>query len=128
MRCRSLRPFFCYWAPPILLGFIIFYLSSRPSPQIGPNIPHIDKLFHFIIYSVLAILIWRGLYYASSPFFKKRAVLFAIIFTVLYGITDEIHQSFLPYRCCDLFDLLSDAFGACIAMIGVTGYKNGHGK
>ena len=124
MRCEY-RGFVKYWLPPIIFEIAIFILSSPPSPSIGPQIPHIDKLYHFLIYFTLALLLWRAFYYASSPFFKKNAVLFAFILTIILGVSDEFHQFFVPLRQAEFFDVVFDSLGAGIGMIGICFYSNG---
>jgi VanZ family protein len=38
------------------------------------------------------------------------------LLSVAYGIVDEVHQSFVPGRVCSVVDVLSDAFGAALAI------------
>lgn len=35
----------------------------------------------------------------------------AVIITLLYGISDEIHQSFVPNRTYDIHDIVADGIG-----------------
>ena len=123
MRCKPVE-FFKYWFPPIIYAALIFYLSSRSSINFGPNIPHIDKLYHAIIYSVFAVLLWQAFYYASPAPFQKRAILFALILTILFGISDEWHQLHVAFRHADFFDLLFDSVGASLALISVSWWNN----
>jgi VanZ family protein len=44
---------------------------------------------------------------------------FGIVFTSLFGISDEIHQHFTPGRSPDPYDVLADTIGACIAALMV---------
>ncbi len=127
MRCKPVD-FFKYWLPPVIYAALIFYLSSRSSIDLGPEIPHIDKLYHALIYSVFAVLLWRAFHYASPAPFKKRAILFALIFTILFGISDEWHQFYVAFRHADIFDLLFDSVGASLALISVSWWNNGERK
>lgn len=122
MRCRA-PGFLYYWGPPIILEGIIFFLSSNPLPKSVPGIPFVDKIYHAIIYLILALLIWRALFYSSTDFFQKRALLFTLIITILLGISDEWHQSFVPARSPELLDLLFDAIGATICVIFLRYYN-----
>jgi VanZ family protein len=36
----------------------------------------------------------------------------AAAITIVYGVTDEFHQSFVPGRSADAYDLAADAAGA----------------
>jgi VanZ family protein len=44
----------------------------------------------------------------------SRALLFAIVTASLYGMTDEAHQLFVPFRESSWLDWLADAVGAVI--------------
>jgi len=118
MRCRAAL-FIRYWLPPIFFQLVIFYLSGRPFPKILPRLSYIDKFVHITIYFILTSLLWRALYYASPQFLKNKALVLALILAIISGITDEYHQSFLPYRNADIFDILSDTIGAFIFIIGL---------
>jgi VanZ family protein len=41
----------------------------------------------------------------------------AVLFSTAYGLTDEIHQHFVPPRQMDGLDLLADASGAALAAV-----------
>jgi VanZ family protein len=41
----------------------------------------------------------------------------ALLYCLLYGATDEIHQYFVPSRSCDIFDWFADATGALLATL-----------
>ncbi len=89
---------------------LIFYVSHQtfaPSPQL---FPHIDKLLHFTCYFGLAFLLAQA--NAHGPMRKRFWIAFAI--ASLYGITDEIHQSFVPGREADFWDWLADSSGAWV--------------
>lgn len=40
----------------------------------------------------------------------------AVVFASLYGVTDEIHQIFVPMRSCDPLDWLVDTLAALLAV------------
>lgn len=99
-----------------LLGYmlLIFIESSIP----GDRLPKTefefgDKIIHFLVYSVLCLLFFYSLK-NQSKYVKllKFAPEFSLMFTSLYGITDEIHQYFVPNRSCELYDWLADTAGA----------------
>lgn len=108
-----------YWVPLIGYAGLIFYFSSLPQPQelmpvfleeVG------DKVLHLAEYGLLGILSYRALRHASGHWAANYAVALAIAVAVLYGITDEVHQAFVPEREADLWDLLADAAGAGLAV------------
>lgn len=94
---------------------LIFCLSHTPNlrPPAPEFIPHLDKLLHFIAYAIMA-----G--FAYLTFFQWRVrslVLTSIFFCVIYGATDEFHQSFIPGRETDFFDLVADTLGAATSAL-----------
>lgn len=104
------RPIIC-WILVILYAALIFYLSSGP---LTVDLPGNDKLHHMVEYGIFSFLLYNAL---RSSFKKERPwkiVLLAIILTVLYGISDEFHQLFVPSRSADLYDVVADASGAII--------------
>ena len=94
----------------------IFILSSGPVPIEGPSFPAKDKIAHVAIYAGLAAIVGAGIRRKgrSSPAFE---IMFPILFATLYGVTDEIHQSFVPTRSCDLLDVAADFTGAVLVQI-----------
>lgn len=100
---------------------IIFILSSisdfQNVEEVLPwfvNIP--DIAAHFVLYFILASAAWFDFHQEVSRFLTKRPVLASVVFTTLYGVTDEIHQLFVPGRHFEIKDLLVD-FTASVAAV-----------
>lgn len=95
---------------------LIFYLSSLS--EFGKlKLPYgSDKIIHFLKYSILAFL----LAWALNKSGVKRFILLGWVIASLYGITDEIHQSFVPKRSASIYDVLADMAGS---FFGVYAYK-----
>jgi VanZ family protein len=68
---------------------------------------------------VLGILCLRGLW-RSSALVGVRAVVMATCMAALYGVTDELHQIFTPFRSPDWHDVAADAVGALIGAVAWT--------
>jgi VanZ family protein len=94
---------------------LIFALSSIPSP---PQLPSAigDKGGHAILYSGLAALIVRALAGGWRRFGGVTAVA-AVLYSMLYGVSDELHQLFVPTRMADVNDLAADTVGAAVAVV-----------
>lgn len=90
----------------------IFWASSRsrPFPFLPQGLLEADKLLHAGAYAVLAGLVLCAL--PRGRLGGARAVVIAVLVAVLYGATDEWHQSFVPNRSADPLDLAADAAGA----------------
>jgi VanZ family protein len=72
----------------------------------------LDKLLHFSAYAALGIA--TGLW-ISPTFWNRRPVLSLLIITLIvsaYGVTDELHQYFVPGRDSDIRDWIADTLGA----------------
>ena len=72
-----------------------------------------DKLEHAVEYFILALLLLRALKHSLV----KRPFLMSIIIASLYGITDEIHQLFVPGRFFAVSDMLANTFGASLILL-----------
>ena len=103
-----------HFIPSILIMFLIFFLSSRSSTGIGGSRTQqflIHKTLHIIVYALLS----ASFYYAfstSTLVATKYIFILSVILTFLYGITDEIHQTFVPGRGGKFSDTLFDLIGA----------------
>jgi VanZ family protein len=110
---RWLRDFL----PLVLWMLLIFVLSSQPR-LIDIDNEAGEKFFfksaHIIVYGILAWLWWRTL--APQRHIGWAVLFMAFALTMLYGISDEFHQSFVSGRHGRLADVLFDAGGA-LAMI-----------
>lgn len=84
----------------------------------------VRKTAHFSEYFVLGIL---GFLVANTYQKYKFSVriLSAIVFCVLYAVSDEAHQFFVPGRACRFFDVCIDTAGsvAAIALLAVVLYR-----
>jgi len=135
------KVFLKYWAPVLVWMAVIFVGSSdagstrRSSRIIGPILrwlkPDISqesiervqlvarKGMHMTEYAAFALLAWRArrqpLKDDSRPWRWTDAV-FAFGLSILYAVTDEFHQSFVPSRQGQWTDVLIDAAGAGLGL------------
>ena len=96
---------------------IIFYLSHQPNDFAElPPLIGVDKLLHIIAYSSLA----GTFLYALKPLVhnSNRSVtaVLIVLFCIIYGISDEFHQSFIPGRFSSIWDVLADGLGALLVV------------
>jgi VanZ family protein len=103
--------------PAIFVMAALFMLSTLPGNDPFLNSIHLsDKIEHFIAYFVLGITfcIWiPGKNWLAKPFVYGSLV---IILCTLFGASDEYHQTFVPGRSGDLYDLAADSTGGIIAV------------
>jgi VanZ family protein len=104
--------------PAVVWLGVIFTASSVP----GSNLPGGWSVQgHLAEYAVLGALVVFAL---GRRAIDARLALAALGFCAFYGLTDEVHQAFVPGRMPDAFDWALDAVGsaagiaACIAFTG----------
>ncbi len=77
-----------------------------------------DKFAHTLFYGVLCGLSFRAFVVQEKfSLLKHCALCAAFIFTILYGVTDEVHQLYVWGRTSDILDVTADAFGGLIFVI-----------
>jgi rubredoxin len=100
------------WIVVVCWMGVIFTLSSITSLQI-PFTPSYNlvlrQLAHIGEYAILAVLLWWALQMYTSR--KVRAWLLAALAAVLYGVSDEWHQSWIAGRYGFFRDMGIDALG-----------------
>ena len=116
-----------YWLPVIGYALVIFINSSIPRIELVEELGVSDKLLHLFGYAVLGYLFLRALFNYGYEAGKRQLILLAIIYSTLYGISDEIHQYFVPLRSADIVDALFNFFGSTIGAIGYN-YRYGRNK
>jgi len=86
-----------------------------------PKILHADKLFHLLEYAILGYLIARAAGNSANLQLSAHFRIFAVFLAILYGLTDEFHQCFVPGREAEILDLLADGAGALLGQMLVKG-------
>jgi len=129
------RSVFLSWGPVVIWATIIFWFStesfaaSETSRFLGPTLSwlfpdlspdrfatiHISirKLGHWSEYFIFALLVFRAL--PHGPVGSRGA--YATAISLLYAISDEIHQAFIPGRTASFNDVLLDLCGAVCAIL-----------
>ena len=114
---RALRPGPHWWVAALGVAVAIFWLSSLPALEMftpGPPEGLLNAVFkktaHVLMYGALAV----GLHRAFS--LRPRTWPFALLIALLYGISDEWHQSFVPGREPAARDVAFDVLGASLAL------------
>ncbi|MEF3303936.1 VanZ family protein [Paenibacillus sp. GYB003] len=112
--------------PAVLWMAVIFYMSHQTGSDLDSLLPFLQKWIpalqsfdfgHFILYFVLAVAFYWALLPRSATWGGKALV---VLLCLLYGVTDEFHQSFVPGRSPDAADLRNDAIGAALAMLALS--------
>jgi VanZ family protein len=98
--------------PALIWMAVIFYLSSQPVLPIDGQ-PHSDlyhRFGHVGAYGVLALLVRYAVAGLPSPGWLALGI------TIAYGVSDEVHQTFVPSRSGTIRDVLIDGASAGAAL------------
>jgi VanZ family protein len=100
----------------LLLAAEIFYISSIssfPGPPIkGINFSVIYHITVFFLFSFFLLITLKG-----ESKFRAKHLIWTIVISFLYAISDEIHQLFVPGRFSTMNDVLIDSFGMLLAIL-----------
>jgi VanZ family protein len=116
---RQTAPFGWWWrwGPALAWACALFILSSLSRlPSTGGVT---DKQSHLGAYALLAALVLRGLSGAAWDGVTWGRAGLAILLATAYGMSDELHQAFVPGREASGLDLAADAMGAALAALGL---------
>lgn len=129
---KSVNTFLLYYLPLILwMGVIFFGSSFTGSPRHG----HLElgelllrKGAHVTEYFILTVLFFRVAWRHVSGSIM-RALATAVVFSLLYAVSDELHQLFVLYREGKLSDVGIDGIGMLFALAVIYGLyrKDGRG-
>lgn len=106
-----------YWGPVCLYAGLIFFGSSvsNPPESVSSLLEKIsDKVLHLCEYGVLGALAYRACRHGAGAWVARHAVIVAVTGCAFYGLSDEIHQLFVPLRQGDPLDLVADFTGATL--------------
>ncbi len=122
---NRLMTFIRRYLPVILWSAVIFLFSScetPPSPQDTLLNLLLKKTAHLIEYAILYLLTFHSFNPRPQRNNQQLTInnyLYPLIFTILYAVSDEIHQSFVSGRHGRAADILIDAAGALIVLLKI---------
>lgn len=145
--CRDVAFATFFWILAVLWMAFIFYCSAQPAlqsmemssgltefvvqalrrwfPELGIPMEAwhglTRKLAHFAIYFVLGVLVLQALRASGNDW--KRAIPMALTICVLYAISDEFHQLFVPGRGAQFTDVILDSAGSALGVYLFLGWK-----
>lgn len=107
---------FARWGPVVFWSLLIFLGSALPTATVSPDGTInflVHKAVHLFEYAVLSVLSFRA----------KGSVFFAFGYPLLFAVSDEFHQSFVPGRGARVQDVLVDALGISVGNAIVFWFK-----
>ncbi|MEN7982261.1 MAG: VanZ family protein [Nanoarchaeota archaeon] len=103
------------WFITLVGAVLIFWISSL---NFGGSVVG-DKGWISIVYHFSSFFCFSFFLFISLTHGRKNYLLFfaGFLISVAYAISDEIHQYFVPWRFCDIFDVFVDIAGIIFAMM-----------
>jgi len=107
----------------IIYSGVIFVFSFQPEVGVEQYFYGQDKVIHFFIYGIHAFLCLAALS-DKILFLKLFHYFLALVFSVSYGMFNEIYQYFIPEREFSLGDILANSLGIITFLILVYIFQN----
>lgn len=99
----------------IIIASIIFYLSSIPSSGYPGGLGILTKIYHILVFFLLSFFLIITIVRGKQN--NKYFIFIAILISMLYATSDEIHQYFVPGRTPAFTDVMMDSIGIMLAGI-----------
>ena len=107
-----LKRFALYWLPLIIYCIAIYIQSDLPASEHIPSFEFSDKILHFLAYAVMGVLFYRAYQTLRIKGDPRMLILLSVVSASLYGISDEIHQYYVPFRHASIYDGIANFLGA----------------
>jgi VanZ family protein len=92
---------------------LIFTISSfRVELPELPSLPMRDKLIHLVEYGVLGFFCAHATLRTWPKKPPRRMLALGAFLASAFGLSDELHQAFVPGRSAELLDFVADTLGA----------------
>ena len=98
----------------------LFVLAHIPVPPVVRKAGMSDKCLHFMAYLVLVFLLWCAISPDRKVNWRKPAAWWVLLVTACYGVIDELLQSVVVGRSCDVMDFFADLGGVTTGLILLT--------
>ncbi len=98
----------------VLIAYMVFvfWLSIKPMPEDAKDLfPYQDKIVHFILYSLLAIIAYLVFQKSTVEYKRLTLWLFPILLALIYGWAIEVYQLYVPTRSFEVNDIIVNCFG-----------------
>ncbi len=120
-RARAAAPFAL---ATLFYAAFIFWMSSAPR-----QVPELlqfsgaDKLLHILEFGVLAVLSGLTTSRAAPQQHNSWHLAVAAAVTLAFGVSDELHQAYVPGRGSSFYDVCADAVGALLGSLAARGTR-----
>lgn len=100
-----------YWFPVILYSGIIFCVSSIPNLKTPLPEVQFDKFLHVLEYLPFGFLLARLICHTRCSVSRGTVLTTVALGSLFYGLSDEMHQMFVPGRDAEIIDVIAAALG-----------------
>jgi VanZ family protein len=107
----------------ILLPIVKWLFPSASPEFLGTVHFLIRKAGHLTEYAILATLAARAFRNSSHPALRRSWFWLSLFLAVLYSLSDEFHQSFVPSRTASIYDCMIDTTGGLIGL-AIVAWRN----
>ena len=98
----------------ILIAVEIFYFSTLEGGTGGTGIDWLPIVYHSVVFFLFAFFLFISV---NNKKTRISGVIMVLVISVIYAISDEIHQIFVPLRDASVIDILIDTLGIYSAVI-----------
>ncbi len=98
----------------VLMAAEIFYFSTLQGGVGGTGVSWLPVAYHFIAFFLFSFFLFISVNHKKI---KISQVVIVLVISIMYALSDEIHQIFVPFRDASIRDILIDSLGICFALI-----------
>ena len=117
---KNTKKYIIAYLPSVIWAAIIFFLSNQESLP-GFTVSALDFLFkktaHMFVYAVLYFLLFRATQQTNPQLSNRSQYIVPLLICLLYSVSDEIHQSFVPGRFSTFRDMGYDMLGVSAVLL-----------
>ncbi len=104
----------------ILIALEIFLFSSISSPIGEKTGFNLATFYHFGIFFIFTFFLSLSL---KKGKINNKTILIILLISLIYAISDEFHQLFVPGRFCSIKDILIDFAGSLFSVLSIKSFK-----
>ncbi len=93
---------------------LIFYISTLDFGGTSYGVGFLSLIYHFSAFFCFAFFMLISI---TKGKLKGINFFLGILFSIVYAISDEIHQFFVPWRYCSIGDVIVDSAGIIFAFV-----------
>ncbi|AKM81195.1 MAG: Acetobutylicum phosphotransbutyrylase [Candidatus Pacebacteria bacterium GW2011_GWF2_38_9] len=120
LKVNTIKTYFLAYSVPTLWAAFIFVLSAQEVLP-GFSVSVYDFIFkksaHMFVYAILYLLLFRAYQKTNGKKITRKSYLFPLLISLIYSLTDELHQSTVPGRYPTLRDMGYDMLGVTTALL-----------